>query len=118
LALKEARRYAEAQAILEELTLVRPDSAALYVVLGDVYRDQGMLVRAVDSFRTSTTLAPGAEVASLGLFHSLWDLGDRSAALAEARRYVAIAESDNYQKILSDFDKSQRGEVNTNGDER
>ncbi len=99
--LKEQQRYAEAQQLLEQLTNSQPHSAALYAVLADVYWEQGFLDKAIEAFRVSITLAPKSETASLGLFHCLWEKGDREAAVTEARRFLSVADSEEFRHLLT-----------------
>lgn len=108
LQLKEDRRFAEAQLILEQLASERPDSAAVWAVLGDVYWEQQMLDQAVGAFRIAVTQAPTSEVASLGLFHTLWENGERDAALAEARQFQQVASSADYRYIFAEMEATDR----------
>jgi tetratricopeptide (TPR) repeat protein len=53
-------------------------------------------------FRAATELAPRLELASLGLFHSLWELSRHEDALREIVRYVEHKNSDGYRELLSE----------------
>jgi tetratricopeptide (TPR) repeat protein len=104
LLLKGQKRYAEAQRLLEQLALSEQTSAALYAVLGDVYWEQGLMDKAIEAFRTSTSLSPKSEAASLGLFHCLWEKGDQNAAISEARRFLSVVDSEEYRKTLQNLE--------------
>jgi tetratricopeptide (TPR) repeat protein len=108
LSLKRQKRYAEAQTLLEKLATRVPNSAALYAVLGDVYWEEGFLDKAAAAFHTATLLSPKSETASLGLFHCLWDKGDRDIALLEAKRFLESTDSENYRNILLEVERNQR----------
>lgn len=59
---------------------------------------------AARAFREVLKLRPKNEPASLGLFHSLWKLGDRQGAYQEMRRFLSIADSREYEQLLADVD--------------
>jgi tetratricopeptide (TPR) repeat protein len=110
LSLKSQQRYAEAQTFLEQLATRLPNSAALYAVLGDVYWEEGLLDKAVEAFHTATFLSPKSETASLGLFHCLWEKGERDAALLEAKRFLESTESEDYRTILLEVEEKESEE--------
>ena len=45
-------------------------------------------------------LKPDTELASRGLFHSLWKLGRHNEALEEMKRFLLIADSEEYRQLL------------------
>src|SRR5260370_32852021 len=90
LALRDKGDYPAAQDLLEQLAEVRPESSALYAVLGDTYWEQGLLDKAVNCFRRCTELTPRSETASPGLFHCLGEMGRRAEALAEADGFLHL----------------------------
>jgi len=95
----------EAQRILEQLVLNGQRSAALFAVLGDVHWDRGSLDDAIHSFRKATEISPHSETASLGLFHTLWQDGQKGAAFDEARRFTKICDSEEYNILMKDLNR-------------
>jgi len=61
---------------------------------------------AAQSFKRATELSPDSELASLGLFQSLMDTGDKQAALSEMKRYLAGHKSEEYDLILEELTSS------------
>lgn len=104
LQLRDKGERADARQALERLLTERPNSAALLAVLGDVCWDLGDLPNAVIHFRKATTLSPASETASLGLFHTLWEAGQRHEALAEARRFLQLTDSEEYRDLLAEVE--------------
>ena len=88
---------------LKRLVKSHPASGAVYGVLGKVYFEQDKFGEAAKWFQKTTAVAPDSELASLGLFHSLWQSDRPSEALAEAGRFLAHAESAEYAMILRDL---------------
>ena len=87
---------------LEELSQQYPSSAEVWLMLGHLQWHQAGLKSAITSFRRAAELAPALELASLGLFHALWEDDRRQEALAEMQRFVSLAgPSEEYGKILS-----------------
>ena len=81
----------------------QPTSGAVRGVLGKLYFESGDFRRAAKWFRLATEVSPRSELASLGLFHSLWELNRRRAALAEMSRFLSVAECADYTAILHDL---------------
>ena len=65
---------------------------------------------AADAFRKVLADRPRNEPASLGLFHSLWKLGIRREAYQEMRRFFAIADSQEYERLIDDIDAAFRAD--------
>lgn len=89
--------------ILKPLAISHPRSAPVAGYLGGIYFEAGRIDEAVECFRRASTLSPRSELPSLGLFHSLWATGDRNGALAEMRRFVSIAPSAEYARLIEDL---------------
>ena len=53
--------------------------------------------------KRAVELSPRSELASVGLFHSLWDLGKVNQAFAEMRRFLRLSDSPEYSKLLRDL---------------
>ena len=94
---------AEAAKILRALAKTSPDSAAVHGYLGGIHLDRERFADAARSFRAAVRLAPTSELASLGLFHSLWALGDKAGALAEMGRFLARRESREYRTLIKEL---------------
>ena len=92
-----------ARDLLITLSERRPDSAALFAVLGDLQWNLDDLEGAITSFKTATQLAPKSEAASLGLFHCLWESDRLLDAIDECNRFLAIADAVEYRRILTDL---------------
>jgi predicted Zn-dependent protease len=97
--LKNQERYSEAAHILEQLRAENPQSASVHALLGHALWEQNQLNLAVPSFRKAVELSPQSETASLGLFHTLMELGDTRSAIAEMNRFMSIADSEEYKAI-------------------
>jgi predicted Zn-dependent protease len=98
--LKNQERYSEAAHLLENLSKSYPESASVRALLGDALWEQNDLGGAVASFRQAVKLAPNSETASLGLFHTLLESGDRQSAIAEMSRFLTVSDSEEY-KVLA-----------------
>ena len=86
--------------ILRALAKIKSNSASVHGLLGDVYWRLGRLKQAVQSFKRATELAPKSELASLGLFHILWESGKMERAKAEMKRYMAVGNSREYASMV------------------
>jgi hypothetical protein len=51
-------------------------------------------------------LSPKSELASLGLFQSLNDIGRKDEAFTEMRRFLSLSKSDEYNRFLHDVNNS------------
>lgn len=107
LRLRNAERYDDALRILEGLQRERPDSAPVLGILGDVFWRKHDLPNAVACFKSATKLSPKSELASLGLFHTLREQGRKRAASTEMRRFLAIAESEEYAALRNESIRSK-----------
>ncbi len=103
--LKDDGDLEAAKSILEDLSDKDPRSAAIFAVLGDVCWSMKLLDDAVHAFRCAVALAPTLEAVSLGLFHCLWQLGKREEALEETKRFMSVADSDDYRMIVREINE-------------
>ena len=106
-------KQSSALRILEPLARSHPRSAPVQGYLGGIYFDAGRIDEAVECFRRASTLSPRSELASLGLFHSLWAAGERNKALAEMRRFVSIAPSAEYARLIEDLARVAASKLTT-----
>jgi tetratricopeptide (TPR) repeat protein len=103
LKLKARKRYAQARELLRTLAAEYVNSASVFGLLGDVNWRLGELSDAVRCFGRATSLSPTSELASLGLFHSLWDAGRIEAALNEMQRFLSLSRSAEYARLLREL---------------
>ena len=92
-------RYGEAVQILEELRETHQESASVHSLLGNAFWMMGDLPRAVHSFGKAAELSPKSELASLGLFHTLMQAGDKQSAVQEMNRFQSVTDSLEYKDI-------------------
>ena len=58
---------------------------------------------AIPYFKKATELSPQSEKASLGLFHSLWNLDRVNEALEEVKRFQTLSHSKDYDEIVAEI---------------
>jgi predicted Zn-dependent protease len=88
--------------ILERLASEHPNRPFILGMLGAIYRSLGDYERAVGYFQQTASLSPKSELASLGLFHSLWQLERREAAMDEMTRFLSVASSEEYDLLINE----------------
>ncbi len=103
LKLRSRKNYEQAKELLLVLADENADSAAVFGILGDVYWRLGSLPEAIQCFRRAVQLSPTSELASLGLFHSLWESGRYRQAREAMKRFVSISPSAEYARILGEL---------------
>lgn len=75
--------------------------AVVHGELGYIYRQMREWSLAVKHYMSSVKAAPQSQLASLGLFHSLVELGYWERGLAEIVRFVSLRDSAEYRELLS-----------------
>ena len=91
--------------ILQTLNRRYPDHAPIVGVLGGIYHDTKDWVRALYWYEKAVKLSPKSQLASIGLFHSLWRNGRFSDALDEAKRFIASnGITNDYRALMSELD--------------
>ena len=103
LKLRAAKRYDQAKEILLALADENEDSASVFGILGDVYWQLGSWENATRCFARAVKLSPKSELASLGLFHTLWESGQARLALNEMERFLSLSHSAEYAKVLREL---------------
>jgi Tfp pilus assembly protein PilF len=78
-------------------------SPKVWGYLGFLYTEARNDEKAVHAFRKAIALAPRSEMASLGLFHSLWRTDHTDAAFDEMRRFLKSNDSAHYRQFLRDM---------------
>jgi predicted Zn-dependent protease len=103
LKLRSRKNYEQAKELLLDLADENADSASVFGILGDVYWRLGSLPEAIQCFRRAVELSPTSELASLGLFHALWEAGQYRQAREEMKRFVSTSHSPEYARILGEL---------------
>ena len=103
--LRDRGQEAEAIALLNKVLEEHPNSSAAHAILGGLRWDYQDLEGARRCFAEAVRLSPKMELASLGLFHTSYKLGDKDAAFGEMRRFLSISESVEYRKLIREFKK-------------
>jgi tetratricopeptide (TPR) repeat protein len=104
-ALRNLGRYQDAVALLQPRAEILRRWAPAAGLLATLYFDLSDYANSARWFARAVKLAPHSERASLGLFHSLWELGQRDRAFGEMKRFLTSTESDEYSRILHDLKK-------------
>lgn len=99
-----------AVSVLRKLSDELPLSARVAVVLADTYWDVGELNHALQWFLKGVDLNPSMELASLGVFHCLWEMGRTDDAFDEMRRFLKDNDSDEYKQIWEGLNKAKGNE--------
>lgn len=103
--LKNMERYGEAMSILKELEPQHINSGILMGLIGTIHFLSEDFSKSQLYFQKTAKINPKSETASLGLFHSLWNLGFWKAALEEAFRYLSQEEISlfDYKVLLQEL---------------
>jgi predicted Zn-dependent protease len=84
--LANRNEFSAALGLVEPLAASEPNNPRVLGVFAGLYFRQGKLEEASRYFRRATELSPKSELASLGLFHSLWGTGEHTSAEREIAR--------------------------------
>ncbi len=106
LKLRREGRFSEAIQILSGLAKEYPKLPAIFGMLGSIYKETGDLENSIKCFKITVDLSPKSELASLGLFHSLFKADRKDEALAEMRRFLRVSSSKEYNRLISDMNLS------------
>jgi len=96
--LRDASEVEAAVERLFEFVAREPSHARARAILGSLLRDFRRYDEAAEQFRRGVELRPKNWLLSSGLFHTMLALGRAAEAVTEARRYVAVVESDDPPK--------------------
>ncbi len=97
--------FEAASKLLEQLLKEYSDSSLVSASLANAYWNLERLDDAVTYYKLSISLSPDFEQASLGLFHCLWDQGEKDEAFEEIKRFMLIADSEEYRKIIDEINE-------------
>lgn len=117
--LRDEKRYRESAALLEPLAEIYPNNKWVWGVLAADFFLMDDYERSERTFRLMTERWPQWDIASVGLFHSLWELGRMDDAFDEARRFfIEGGKSKEYKRLFKEMveELSARG-VDTNAPE-
>lgn len=104
IALRDSHKPLEAiEKFREILSISSKYEAAIFGLMGHIYYQMKDLSNSLDCYQKSTNLSPKSELASIGLFHTLWDLGREWDALAEAKRFLSLCDSEEYLLMIEEM---------------
>jgi predicted Zn-dependent protease len=90
---------------LSSLISQYPDWSPPYSISGGISLNLRRFQEAEAYFRKAVQLKPTSEIASLGLFHALWEQSKRDEAMAEMKRFALSGGiSSDYKVILSEIE--------------
>lgn len=96
-------RLEEAEKLLSELEEQQPRNLAATLVRAGICFEMGQFDLARVLFKKVVESQPRSELASRGLFHSLWRLGRHDDAFTEMRRYLLHSDSEEYRRLIDDI---------------
>lgn len=79
---------------------------AVLGIMGNIYWELNDLSKAIECYEKAVELNPKSEMASLGLFHTLWKMGKENDAFTEMERFLSISTSEEYSLLLDEMDES------------
>jgi len=89
----------EALRMLLPLQVNNPNFAPLHGMIATTFFELAQYELAASAFRRATELSKKSRLASLGLFHSLWQLDKHAEAITELKRFTATGEWQDYAEI-------------------
>ncbi|MGA2435292.1 MAG: hypothetical protein ABSG25_08405 [Bryobacteraceae bacterium] len=90
---------------LSSLVAQFPNLTIIHSYLGWLLSESGQPNKAIEHARQATLLSPFSEKASLVLFTVLWEAGQRTQALDEMKRVVAIGTSKAYSDLVDQMEQ-------------
>lgn len=87
-------------------------------VMAHIYYTIPDLENALICYQETVSISPKSELGSLGLFHTLWDMGREAEAFAEAKRFLALRDSIEYLKLFEEIPNAARKYRNFENDRR
>jgi predicted Zn-dependent protease len=88
-------------AVVEEF----PGLAVGHSYLGWIFSRVGRHREAIEHGRVAVELSPKSERASLMLFRVLWAAVQREQAFDEMKRFLAVGHSEEYARMLEEWDR-------------
>ncbi len=102
-ALFEAGRNEEGRLRLLRLLQAEPESVAALMMLSGDYYAAARYADALRVFERLVQLCPDSGVISVGLFNTLMQQGSGDAAVAEVRRFMAVADPQRERETLAQY---------------
>jgi tetratricopeptide (TPR) repeat protein len=93
----------QASSVLLELSVQYPASAAVFALLGGVYRHLRKFDLAITAFRNAARLAPKSDLPSRGLVICLAHKGRLTEAANEMRRFLSIRCTQAYREMVQEI---------------
>lgn len=90
---KEQGNYKGAIMEAEDLLQKYPDIDYLFGLVASMYFENEQFEKAAEQYKKAVEIFPTSQMASLGLFHSLWQLEQNDDAFEEMKRYMSISNS-------------------------
>jgi len=103
LKLRSDGKLKTAYKILSRLAKENPTIGEIAFMTGSVCWELGHLDESIDRFRKATVLSPDSEIASIGLFHTLWEAEEYDAAFLEMKRFISTHKSEKYRSLLKEM---------------
>jgi len=103
LQLRDKGNWLGAAEIFEQLDKENPDQSVILKMWGSIYFHLEDWGKALPLYERALALSPKSELSSLGLFHSLWNLGRKDEAFAEMNRYLSISDSKEYRQLTKEM---------------
>ncbi len=101
--LKEQGNYNDAISKAKKLNIDYKNLGSIHGLLAIVYFEIDEFDEAAKYYKKTTIISPKSKMASLGLFHSLWQLGDKNGAFEEMKRYMNVAKSKEYEELYKNL---------------
>jgi tetratricopeptide (TPR) repeat protein len=103
IALNNKKLYKEALAILHGIEPKYKESSTINGLIATAYYFAKEYLNSAAYYKKATELNPRSELASLGLFHSLWELKNYRHAYQEMERFLSSNEANNYKVTLKEL---------------
>ncbi len=102
---EENGRFEDALELRKALFKYSPTEAKIIISMGESFYSLGMHKQAEQYYRKAIKLHPKLELASLRLFHFLWDRDLTDQAFEEMKRFQTVSHSDDYMEIVREINK-------------
>ena len=102
-ALEEQGQHDKALELRERLAQRYPKNERITIVVGRSLAFLGRVEEAESVYRKAIFMFPYSELASLQLFHFLWDTKRSDDAFNEMKRFQSISHSDDYLAIVKEI---------------
>lgn len=106
--LREEKNYKKAVSVLKKLDFKYKNNSVINGLLGTAFFEMERYDKSRFHFKKATILNENSELASLGLFHSLSNLGSEILALKELNRYLANNKAVKYKTTIKTLKSKTR----------